>query len=102
MPTVTDRPYFGPDQIRSSREIKLGDKVVPVHFSNIEYPAVEVIGYFTTRAGFSSGNKKMNRGFLVRNYYGTIDKMFYADKGLIPYGKRWNESNWLKKSQSTL
>jgi len=87
--TATTRPDFGPEQIRSSREVTLGEMIVPVHYKTTELDPFQVIGYFTNSIG---------RGFLVRNTFGSLERKFYADKGLIPYSKnRWNKNNWIKR-----
>jgi len=91
-PLVSERPYFGKEQIRSSRELKIGDKVIPVHFNNVENSPVTIIGYFVNEIG---------KGFMIRNEYNRIEKMFHSDKGLLPYkpSGKWNPTNWLKKAK---
>lgn len=92
MPIVKERPDFGPDQIRSSKEVKLGDMVIPVRFGNCEYEPMEVVGYFSHEL-----LGRMNKGFLIRNSYGRLETIFHSDKGLLPYEDGWNEGNWLKR-----
>jgi hypothetical protein len=91
MTLVAERPNFGPEQIRSFKEVKLGDEVIPVYFKNVEAPSVKIIGYFVNDIG---------KGFLVRNHFGGLEKMFFTDKGLIPYSSgKWNPTNWIKKAE---
>jgi hypothetical protein len=86
---VAQRPDFGPDQIKSPKEVNVGDKVIQVYFKDKETEPVEVVGYFFDSIG---------TGFMVRTQYGNLTKMFYADKGLKPYDNgKWNPINWLKK-----
>jgi len=45
-----NRPNFGPGQIRSSKEISLGDKVIPMYL-DVEGEPIEIIGYFVNSVG---------------------------------------------------
>ena len=86
---VTERPDFGPDQIKSPEDVKIGAKVIQVYFKDQESKPVTVVDFFIHPIG---------KGMIVETSEGHRLENFFTDDGLEPYPDgRWNDSNWLKK-----
>lgn len=88
-----DRPIHHQDQILSTSELKVGDKII---WNNIKYGSgkPEIIISF----GYYPVNRELKKYFRTINYLGFISENFNADYGLEPYTcGNWNPSNFTLK-----
>ena len=89
---ITDRPYFGPQQIRNQRQLT-PDQVIRIHG-----PRGNIIEVTVTRVYKEDGDLKLDYKYYIGQDL-QAETIFLKDYSVIrDEDGNWNNSNWLEKA----
>lgn len=91
-----ERPIHHPDQVMSTKELKVGDKITWNNI-NLGSDKPETIISFC-HYPFQG---KLKKTFRTITENGIIKMRFFTDYGISPYPDGWNETNYTLKVKET-